>query len=907
MPARPGEALTLGVGLDYSEVKAGFGQIGSGADAVAAKVNSLGAGMQSPFSGLGKAADGAGLSMTKLAGTIAGSVAGYFAVERVMDAVRGQIVETFQAALESENAFLRLQSAVELSGKSWAGAEKPLREYFDTIQQTTRFSDEDAAETLQRLIIFTGDYETALKALPTVLDLAARLHVNLDVAAKIIGVAIEGNTAALARYGVRLDDTTKELLKHADQTARTEIIIDALGKKMRGSAAADAVSLQGQLAILRNNFGEVREQAGLFALDLVKNSDAAGGFTSQLVLLQQAIGSLRESSPLEIPIEVTGIGQIKNALDFTAILFDAAALRAAVFSGDSEKAADALIRIGEVAARSATPEVQSMFKEMSAAARGVLPNVQDVTDKVNALISATEQGSVGGAAIEQFVNPGLDALQNLGDKGIAPTTLKIAALKDQIHAWSGVAIRIPELAGEAAREIAKLWEEIDKIASPSLWTTLGEESKSALENVRNTFALALVGVVPRDQIAGEVETLVKIWKDGGDNDAKQYLSALKTALSGGTGPVSDAITGLGSDSARTARLFTTAWEDVRKARVEDTFDLIQQKIALYSDEADKGGQWSDVYREKVRALRTELLALGTVKLEKPTPMDFIGKGGREDANPFMDTTPSKGIEDLAGKSNQGLLAAFGVTVGNLPGALGDAKDASKLLRAEMKLGQISAKQFDDAIKNLIDHLKELGATQGEVAGATGGTTEAVFTAVDAQDAFSSALTNVGSAFASALSSSQSDWKKQLGQQLKGQAIYSAVEAVINLALAAAASTGWGAAVLGPPAGYYKAAATWGIAAGVAGAGAAALGGGGGGGSVSSSAGAGSSAGGGSASRLGQLSAGSRDFSTSMPGAKGGDTNVNIYAQDGEDVQRAFKKRAYRKSIERINDRAARRS
>ena len=67
------------------------------------------------------------------------------------------------------------------------------------------------------------------------------------------------------------------------------------------------------------------------------------------------------------------------------------------------------------------------------------------------------------------------------------------------------------------------------------------------------------------------------------------------------------------------------------------------------------------------------------------------------------------------------------------------------------------------------------------------------------------------------------------------------------------------------------------------------------------------------SRVGQLSAGSRSFdvSPSNPSQTGGGAgntlNVNIYAQDSEDVQRSFKKKAYRQGVENATQRRQRRS
>src|SRR5262249_34743810 len=138
-----------------------------------------------------------------------------------------------------------------------------------------RFSDEEAAGALQRLLTLTNDYDRALSALGPVLDLAASRHISAEEAAQLFGLAIQGSTRGLRQLGVILKGQQLELFDTADATQRLAIVTDLVGKKMAGAAANDAKTLSGQLALLRNQWDELKEAVGGVEALLLKNSVSA--------------------------------------------------------------------------------------------------------------------------------------------------------------------------------------------------------------------------------------------------------------------------------------------------------------------------------------------------------------------------------------------------------------------------------------------------------------------------------------------------------------------------------------------------------------------------------------------------------------------------------------------------------
>lgn len=307
------------------------------------------------------------------------------------DTLRGAIAsakellaESVREALASEDAYNRLGSAVELAGKNYGTLQSGLEETLVAIQKTTRFSDEEAAEALQRLITFTGDYDSALKALPVTLDLAARLHLDLETAAKVVGVAIEGNTTSLARYGIRLDDATKQAIAFADQEARTSIVIDALSAKVRGSAVRDAETLSGALVILGHQADEVKEAIGRFILAFA-DDEVLKALANTLGDIALAIDAVRKAVPKEafrVALEVTGLAELKTVLTIIRELANATQSAAVNVQGATGMIASAFGDLEGTIRKAITPPSPKPFEDF-------IRIIEAETDRAAAAVDAS--------------------------------------------------------------------------------------------------------------------------------------------------------------------------------------------------------------------------------------------------------------------------------------------------------------------------------------------------------------------------------------------------------------------------------------------------------------------------------------------------------------------------------------
>lgn len=173
-----------------------------------------------------------------------------------------------ESASESEAAWARVESAVENAGITFRRVRGDLDELFTSIQRTTRYSDDQAADAFASLMSITGDYAGSVKNLALATDIAAAKKIDLTTAATLVGKAAVGETGQLKKMGIVLADTSKA--------------IEELSGKFGGFAARDAASMQGQLQQVANAWDNVLEAMGRAILGMGGATDTSVGLANAL-------------------------------------------------------------------------------------------------------------------------------------------------------------------------------------------------------------------------------------------------------------------------------------------------------------------------------------------------------------------------------------------------------------------------------------------------------------------------------------------------------------------------------------------------------------------------------------------------------------------------------------------------
>lgn len=156
---------------------------------------------------------------------------------------------------ESEQAALKLQSAFEKFPTLGDSSAKAFEEINKGLQLHTKFSDEDFAAAEANLAQFKLTGAQLKELIPLTADYAARTGQDLVGASTSLGKALLGNTRALKSIGINFKIT-------GDRAKDAATLMGLLSGAVGGFAEKQGKSAAGQLAILNNQFDELKETVG---------------------------------------------------------------------------------------------------------------------------------------------------------------------------------------------------------------------------------------------------------------------------------------------------------------------------------------------------------------------------------------------------------------------------------------------------------------------------------------------------------------------------------------------------------------------------------------------------------------------------------------------------------------------
>ena len=180
--------------------------------------------------------------------------------------------KSVKMAMEQQDIYIDLATSVELTGKSFEDAENSLKGLFSELQATTEYGDTDSAKMLNNLIDLTGDYETSVKHLPLVLDMASTSLFSAESASRYLGMALAGNIEMLGRYIPELKASNNEQLKTMTTAEKTAYAMELLQSKFGGTASKQMDSTTKQLTQMLNYWGDIRESIGDFYIPILNKA-----------------------------------------------------------------------------------------------------------------------------------------------------------------------------------------------------------------------------------------------------------------------------------------------------------------------------------------------------------------------------------------------------------------------------------------------------------------------------------------------------------------------------------------------------------------------------------------------------------------------------------------------------------
>jgi len=251
--------------------------------------------------------------------------------------VIGGLFKLAQASEEAEIQQAKLENSIRNSDQTFKNSGKGLTDLATGLQQVTA-ADGDAIVGAESLLVQMGLTEEQVKTVtPLVVDLSRKLGIDLDTAAKMVGKSIGGSAGALKKAGIEVDGARLK-------TDAFSATVDALAGSVGGFARQEGLTFAGQIAILKNNLGDLGESVG---------KGAAGVFGALAGDAAKAAGALNKINPaiLETVGAVGATGSLAATLGGG---FAFAAGKAIDFKNQVQAGNTALVKVGDDGVKSLT-------------------------------------------------------------------------------------------------------------------------------------------------------------------------------------------------------------------------------------------------------------------------------------------------------------------------------------------------------------------------------------------------------------------------------------------------------------------------------------------------------------------------------------------------------------------------
>lgn len=187
----------------------------------------------------------------------AAAAAGAYAIKIGVDGVK--------AALEDEKAQRILAQTLENTTGATVAQVKAVEDYISQTSLAVGVTDDELRPAFSRLVRSTKDTEEAQKLLNLALDISSATGKPLEAIANSLGKAYDGNTNALGKLGLGIDQS---ILK----TKNFNLVYESLRTSFAGFAANEANTFQGRLDRMKVAFDETKEAIGFALLPVLEKA-----------------------------------------------------------------------------------------------------------------------------------------------------------------------------------------------------------------------------------------------------------------------------------------------------------------------------------------------------------------------------------------------------------------------------------------------------------------------------------------------------------------------------------------------------------------------------------------------------------------------------------------------------------
>jgi hypothetical protein len=186
---------------------------------------------------------------------VAGAAAGAYAIKIGIDGVK--------AAVEDEASQKQLAEALKNTTNATDAQIASTEDYISKQQLAFGVADTKLRPALANLARATGDVGKAQQLTNLAMDIAAATGKDLETVSLTLSKAYNGNIGALTKLGIPLDDAIKK-------SGDFNLVQAELTRLFGGAAKANTETYAGQLAIVTERVGELKESIGMALLPTMK-------------------------------------------------------------------------------------------------------------------------------------------------------------------------------------------------------------------------------------------------------------------------------------------------------------------------------------------------------------------------------------------------------------------------------------------------------------------------------------------------------------------------------------------------------------------------------------------------------------------------------------------------------------
>lgn len=426
---------------------------------------------------------------------------------------------------EQEASVNKLNLALANQGKYTEATSKALQDYASALQDTTTYGDEVVLNSAAILASFGQSEEQIKRTTTAAADFASATGTDLVSATNLLGKAFAGNTAALSRYGILVDQSL-------GKSEKFEAVLGQLEGRFKGAAAAQTQNFSGALKQLTNAWGDAQEAFGRFLAFVTGGTSSFSGLLDVVKRLGKFFGSDLIIAFSEARARFAEF--IAFVADKAAGLFDLLAKLPSALGGDAFKGVGDTLRAVAEGQRDLAEE-QRAAGDAAAASSGNFQTFANnvagagsasslTAEELKALAKATDAANESISKAQTTIGKGLaeELERNLPavDAALAKIARETAASAKDVQdavakAFKDIPSGVPPEVQAQVDALAKGWKEVQAAQEAAALDearvrAFGEgvrEADLALNDVAKTFEL-LKGA---DPFAGQSTATVAAW------------------------------------------------------------------------------------------------------------------------------------------------------------------------------------------------------------------------------------------------------------------------------------------------------------------------------------------------------------------------------------------------------------